>query len=245
MPALSPTRRSLLLGTLAGPLAGLDWARRPGLPAALAQNAPAPAARPAAPALVPRRLYFEEPERMALRLSPRGAMLAWLAPVDGVRNLWVAPADDPGQARPATRVTDRALSPSFNWAWTEKHVIVFREREGDENWRAVGVDIETGAMVPLTPERGVRAFHQQRARRFPTEMLFAHNGRDKRFFDLHRVDITTGASTLVYENNEYHRFYTDTRFDLRFAVRTRRDGSKEVKGRKADGSFAHFMDIPL
>jgi dipeptidyl aminopeptidase/acylaminoacyl peptidase len=172
-------------------------------------------------------------------------MLAWLAPVDGVRNLWVAPADEPAQARPVTRVTDRALAFNLTWAWTEKHVVVFREREGDENWRAVGVNVETGEMVPLTPERGVRAYHQQRARRFPTEMLFAHNARDKRFFDLYRIDITTGASTLVFENNEFYRLYTDPRFDLRFAARTRRDGSKEIKGRKSDGAFAPFMDIPL
>jgi hypothetical protein len=105
MPSSSPTRRSLLLGTLAAPLATLDATRlgllSPG--AARAQGAGAAASRLPTPALVPRRLYFEEPERAAVRLSPNGTMLAWLAPVDGVRNLWVAPADDPGQGRPVTR----------------------------------------------------------------------------------------------------------------------------------------------
>jgi hypothetical protein len=178
MSALSFNRRSLLLGTLAGPLAGLGSARRPGFPAALAQDA----ARPAAPALVPRRLFFEEPERMGLRLSPKGAMLAWRAGRRRAQPL--GRAGGRSRAGPAGDARHRrALSTSFNWAWTEKHVVVFRERDGDENWRAVSVNVETGEMVPLTPERGVRAFHQQRARRFPTDMLLAHNARDKRFFD--------------------------------------------------------------
>src|SRR4051794_1181458 len=132
----SPTRRSLLLGTLAAPFPALDEARLVGARAALAQNAPASSALPSSP-LIPRRLYFEEADRVRLRLSPKGTMLAWLAPLEGVRILWVAPADDPSQSRPVTRVADRALSLDFNWAWTEKHVVVFRERDGDENWRAL------------------------------------------------------------------------------------------------------------
>jgi dipeptidyl aminopeptidase/acylaminoacyl peptidase len=238
MATLPLTRRSLIATLAGGAAVAIE-------PAALARLAAARAEDAALAPLVPRRLYFEDAERTGVRLSPKGTMLAWLAPVDGVRNLWVAPVDDIGQARPATRVTDRAISFVFFWAWTEKHVVIFREEAGDENWRAIGIDIETGEAVPLTPERGVRAFHQQRGRRYPTEMLFVHNARDKRYFDLHRVDITTGASSLAFENNEFVRLYTDPRFALRFAARTRRDGAREYLERKPDGGWAPFLEVPL
>lgn len=202
------------------------------------------AAEPAAP-IVPRRLFFENPERAWLRMSPSGSKLAWLAPVDGVLNLWVAPADDVSQARPVTRATDRPISTYFVWALNDRHMLFFRDRDGDENWRAASVDIETGATVPLTPEHGVRSFFLQRSARQPTEMLVSHNARDKSFFDAHRVDIVTGRSSLVFENREFVRLYFDSGFDLRFGLRTRGDGSSEIMQRKEDASWVSFMEIPL
>jgi dipeptidyl aminopeptidase/acylaminoacyl peptidase len=194
--------------------------------------------------LVPRRLFFEDPERSSLRISPNGAWLAWRAPRDGVLNLWVAPIDALDQAQPVTRATDRAISSFFVWAWTDRHIVFFREHDGDENWRAACVDIETGTTVPLTPERGVLALFRQRSPQRPTEMQFVHNARDRRYLDVHHVDITSGRSSLVYENNEFARIYTDSAFDLRFALRTRRDGGSDILERRGD-AWASFAEVPL
>ena len=60
--------------------------------------------------LVARRVFFDNPDYSNVRVSPDGEQLAWLAPLDGVNNLWVAPVADPGAARPVTRVTDRNIS---------------------------------------------------------------------------------------------------------------------------------------
>ena len=195
--------------------------------------------------IVPRRLFFENPERASLRLSPNGTRLAWRAPLDGILNLWVSPVDDIGQARPVTRATDRAISSNFVWAWNDRHIVFFRDHDGDENWRAASVDIETGATVPLTPERGVSASFQRRSPQRPTEMLFTHNARDKRFFDLHHVDLATGRSSLVFENREFDGLHADRTFELRFGVRTHRDGSAQIMERKDDGSWSSFAEIPL
>ncbi len=59
-----------------------------------------------------------------------------------------------------TRVTDRNIGSAFAWAYTNKHIVFFREDKGDENWRAASViDIwhaTSGTILPLTPEHGVR-----------------------------------------------------------------------------------------
>ena len=60
--------------------------------------------------LLPRRVIFGNPERCVVRISPDGARIAFLAPVDGVLNLWVAPIDQIDDARPATAVTDRSAA---------------------------------------------------------------------------------------------------------------------------------------
>ena len=51
--------------------------------------------------LIPRRLLFGNPERTAPRISPDGKYLSWLAPADGVLNVWVAETGTPDRARPA------------------------------------------------------------------------------------------------------------------------------------------------
>ena len=44
--------------------------------------------------LIPRKTFFENANALNPRLSPDGRWLAWIAAVDGVMNVWVAPRDD-------------------------------------------------------------------------------------------------------------------------------------------------------
>ncbi|HYB69127.1 MAG TPA: S9 family peptidase, partial [Candidatus Bathyarchaeia archaeon] len=91
---------------------------------------------------MPRAVLFSDPDIVGARLSPDGRTVAYVAPVDGVRNLWVAPVDDLPSARPVTRVTERPIWSFFQWAYTSRHVVFFQEHDGDENWRASSVDIQ-------------------------------------------------------------------------------------------------------
>lgn len=69
-----------------------------------AVQAPAPMHKASAtaaphPTLIPREVIFGNPDRTALQVSPDGRNLSWLAPLDGVLNVYVAPAAAPEQAR--------------------------------------------------------------------------------------------------------------------------------------------------
>ena len=48
--------------------------------------------------LIPRSVLFGNPERIQPRISPDGGSLAWIAPKDGVLNVWVAPILAPADA---------------------------------------------------------------------------------------------------------------------------------------------------
>jgi dipeptidyl aminopeptidase/acylaminoacyl peptidase len=207
------------------------------------------AARPLAaavsPELIPRRLFFGNPDCNGVRVSHDGKNLAYLAPLNGVENLWLAPVDHPQSGRPLTQVTDRNLGSYFAWAHTNRHVVYFQERDGDENWRASSIDIDTGAIVKLTPERKVRSFIQETDRKFPDQMLFRYNARDRRMFDLFRINVVTGASELVFENREYPYLLTDSSFRLRLGIRYARNGDAEVFERRDDGAWVPFTTVPI
>ena len=52
-----------------------------------------PAAASKATPLIPRAVLFGNPERAGLQISPDGTMLSYLAPHNGVLNVWVKPID--------------------------------------------------------------------------------------------------------------------------------------------------------
>ena len=67
----------------------------------------AQAKSPAPVPLIERAKFFGNPTRTAGRISPDGKWLSWIAPRDGVLNVWVAPLSDLSKARPMTAETKR------------------------------------------------------------------------------------------------------------------------------------------
>jgi dipeptidyl aminopeptidase/acylaminoacyl peptidase len=188
--------------------------------------------------LLPRRLIFGNPERAIVRISHDGSWIAFLAPVDGVLNLWIGRIDRIEDARPVTKVTDRNLGLWIVWMHDDRHVLFFRDTAGDENWCAYAIDAESGDVRALTPETGVTCGVQQQSRDFPSELLLRHNGRDKRHFDLYRVNVATGDSWLIERNEEgFNGYFTDQQFRVLFAVRIKEDGWVEYLRRGNEGRW--------
>ena len=210
-----------------------------------ARNLTAWAAVAGAPPLVPREIFFGNPDALSPRLSPDGTRLAYIAPVDGVRNLWVAPLGDLAAARPLTRARARPIGGFYRWAFTNRHIVFFEDKDGDENWRAASVDVESGAVVPLTPSSGVRAYVQETSRRFPRAMLFSHNARDKERFDVYRIDVVSGRSELVFVNHWFAGVFTDSAFRIRVASRFLEDGSREWVEREKNGAWRWLTSVPV
>ena len=73
------------------------------------------------PPLIPRTVIFGNPERADPQISPDGSRLAYLAPLDGVLNVWVSAMGEE-DAEPVTRDTDRGVRIYF-WAHDGRHVL--------------------------------------------------------------------------------------------------------------------------
>jgi dipeptidyl aminopeptidase/acylaminoacyl peptidase len=89
----------------------------------------------------------------------------------------------------------------------------------------------------------VTCFIQQHSRHFPSELLIGHNGRDRRYFDIYRVHVASGESTLVEANEGFAGYFTDQRFRVRYAVRRGDDGEIEYLQPGTDGGWELFARI--
>ena len=150
--------------------------------------------------LIPRKTLFGNPERTEVRISHDGERISYLAPVDGVMNVFVAPVDVIEDARPVTQDTDRGIRIYF-WTYNSGYLLYVQDRGGNENWHVYAVDLETAETRDLTPYEGVNAIPQALSETYPDEALIAINRRDPELHDVYRVNILTGESRLIVEND--------------------------------------------
>jgi dipeptidyl aminopeptidase/acylaminoacyl peptidase len=179
-------------------------------------------------------VLFGNPERLNPRIAPDGERVAWIAPHDGVLNVWVAPLEG-GEARVVTDDRDRGIR-VFHWAHDNRHLLYLQDRGGDENWRLHDVDLETGDTRDLTPYENVQARVDHLDKRFPNDVLVGLNRDDERFHDPYRLDLRTGALEQVLENRRFIAFVADHEFRIRAAVEPTPDAGFVVHVRDGDGS---------
>ena len=209
------------------PVAAAESAEPASADPASAAPAPAPSLAPAASTLIPRRVIFG-PDHLRVRVSPDGTKLGWLAPVNGVRNVWVAPAGDLSAARPVTQEVARHIH-WWDWSPTGGQVLYTQDRNGDENTHVYWVDLSGGQTSDLTPGRGVRSTVETTSLKDPRHVVIGQNARDPRVVDLHLVDVTTGENTLLAENEgDYSSWTVDNHLKVTGAHRANSDGSLDI-----------------
>ena len=195
--------------------------------------------------LISRETLFGNPEKTQARLSPDGAQLSYLAPVDGVLNVWVGPVDDPEAAKPVTNDTGRGVR-SYVWAYTGNDILYVQDKGGDENWHLYRVNLDSGETTDLTPIDGVQAQLQEVSPELPGEVLVGLNDRNPELHDLYRVNLKSGRRELVYKNEEgFIDFVTDDFYEVYFGVRAKEDGGNEMLRRTREGDWERFIDIGM
>jgi dipeptidyl aminopeptidase/acylaminoacyl peptidase len=198
--------------------------------------------------LIPRSVLFGNPERTSPEISPDGGSLAWIAPRDGVLNLWVAPVGEPGvdwtAARPITEDTDRGIR-SFAWARDGQHVLYVQDVGGDENWRLYDVDPATLARRDLTPFEGIHATIIGTSKRRPDEVLVGVNADNPQLHDVYRLHLSSGELVKEIANPGYAGWLADEDLVVRCALAPVPDGSFNVLVRDSgDDEFRHLLTIP-
>jgi dipeptidyl aminopeptidase/acylaminoacyl peptidase len=190
----------------------------------LATCIPAAAQAPApAPPLIERAKLFGNPSKAGGRISPDGKWLSWVAPRDGVLNVWVAPAADPSRARALTAEKTRPLRGAF-WSPDSKTLFYIQDKGGDENFLLYGVDVVSGKQSTYTPFEKTRVSIVKISSKVKDRILVGVNNRDPKWHDVYSLDLASGTLRLVFQNEGYGGFVADEMLNLRIAEKSRPDG---------------------
>ena len=195
--------------------------------ALLATSAVAAAQPLAGVPLIPREALFGNPEKVTGRISPDGKWLSWIAPRDGVLNIWVAPSTDIAKAKPVTAEKERPIRQYF-WSPDSRQLLYVNDKGGDENFLLYGVDVASGAERKLTPFEKTRVQVVGVSPLVKDRILVGLNNRDAKWHDVHSLDLASGKLTPVLMNmGGYAGFLTDAKLVIRGAVKTRPDGGAD------------------
>jgi dipeptidyl aminopeptidase/acylaminoacyl peptidase len=218
--------------------------------------------------LIPREKLFGNPEKASPRLSPDGRRLAYLAPDEGVLNVWVGPVDKPAAARPVTHDRKRGIR-TFFWTYTNQQILYLQDSGGNENFHVYRVDLDTtkdpdrqghvarppnveaakesgiGAKTTdLTPLENVRAEIIEVSHRIPGAILVGLNDRDAEVHDVYRLDLASGRRELVQKNTEHFaEWVTDLDFHVRFGSKLTEDGDTLLMQPDGKGGWKTFLTI--
>jgi dipeptidyl aminopeptidase/acylaminoacyl peptidase len=183
--------------------------------------------------LIPRETIFGNPRYVSPRLSPDGRHLAYLAPSEGVLNLWVRTVGKDDD-RAVTQDERRGIH-TYLWAKNGEQLLYVQDRDGDENWHLYAVGLAGGEPLDLTPVEGVRVQPIATANDFPDEILVGLNDRMPQLHDVYRVSTRTGERELVAQNDMgAMSWIADHRLKLRVARVPNAHGGYELLVRQDD-----------
>lgn len=175
-------------------------------------------------------------------MSHDGRSISYLAPVDGVLNVWAGPADRISDARPITHDGKRGIRAHF-WAFDGETILYLQDREGDENWQVYAVDRAGGEARSLTPLAGVQARVTRLSHRIPGSIVVGLNDRNPELHDLHVVDLASGKASLLERNEGFSGFALDDDYNVLLGDRMLPDGGRAIE-RRTQGAWQPFLSIP-
>ncbi|EKE00837.1 MAG: hypothetical protein ACD_21C00267G0012, partial [uncultured bacterium] len=197
---------------------------------------------PALTPLISRKILFGNPEKTLPLISPDGKNIAFLATFHGVLNIWVANSNNLAQAKPITREHKRDIQ-YYCWSFNNDYLLYTQDRDGDENFHLYSVNLKTGVTRDLTAFPSVRVMIINVSQQLPNEILIGLNKRDPRWFDIYRLNITTGQLTLVEENNRFSGFTADDKLQLRLAKQPTVDNATEYYIKDSKNKWKLFEKV--
>ncbi|MFO7882899.1 MAG: S9 family peptidase [Kosmotogaceae bacterium] len=178
--------------------------------------------------IIPRKVLFGNPDKASPSISPDGKHIAFLAPKDGVLNVWIAPIENPDDARPITDDRKRGIR-FYEWARTNQYLFYIQDKDGDENWHLFTVNIRNGKTHDLTPFENIQVRILKSSPKFPKKIIVGINRRDPQWHDPYELNIETGKLEPMFENNGFADFEFDDDYNIVFGYQPVPEGIKIMK----------------
>jgi len=188
--------------------------------------------------LLPLRDFFRNAEQAGHQISPDGRFLSYTAPYERRMNVFVRPL----AGGEATRVTSETARDISGYFWKGNRIVYVKDFGGDENFHVVVADLDGSALKDLTPGENVRAEIVDDLEDDDNHLILSHNRRDAEVFDVYRVDLRSGAETLIAQNpGNITSWGTDHDGKLRVAGSTDGVDSTMLYRASEDDEFAPIL----
>ncbi|MGY6658669.1 S9 family peptidase [Amycolatopsis sp. TRM77291] len=192
--------------------------------------------------VIPRVDLFGNPEHITPSISPDGRWLAWVAPHEGVLNVWVRHVDTDDDARPVTADRDRGIR-EYAWAPDSDHILYLRDQGGDENSHLYTVSVRSGDVRDLTPFDGVKAVLLAQDLQITDRVLIGLNDTNPQLHDVYELHLETGDLVKVLDNPGLLGFVADSQLNVRAGVRPNQDGGRTIMVREVDGEWRPVLTV--
>lgn len=177
--------------------------------------------------LIPRELLFGNPQKTHPTLSPDGTKLAYVAPYNGVLNVWVKSLDRDDD-RVVTNNTSRGIH-HYSWTYDNQSILYMYDSNGKENHQIYRCNLQTNIVTCLTPYENVQARISDYRKEFPDRLLIEMNKDNPAYFDVYELNLKTSACTLIFKNpGDVVESFADHDMAIRGITKPLSDGGYEV-----------------
>jgi dipeptidyl aminopeptidase/acylaminoacyl peptidase len=202
--------------------------------------------------LIPLKVLLSPPTVQAVEISPDGKMISFIAPLDGVANLFVAPANAPASRRAITRYQARGLqvydvsgNVIYRWTADSTRIVYLQDHDGDESWNIYRVDVASGESKNLKPIPHAQVRMVATSPKHPREALIGINDRDPKWHDVYSLNLSTGERRLVYKNDRFVYYIADNELRLRLGMEVADDGGARYYKSADGGNWQLFATLSM
>jgi hypothetical protein len=196
------------------------------------------------PALIPRKAIFTNPDKEQVMLSPDGKWIGYRALANGTMNLWIAPVSDPAKARAVITQNGQSGAPVVDYRWAYLGGRVLYRVPTDEGAHVFLLKLASGESRDLTPGKGVVAFIERFSPDHLEEALLRVKEPAQANFDYRRVNLRTGAATVVFKNERgFERVLFDDDWRPRVGVSRKPDAGFELLQPNSAGEWISFASF--
>ena len=141
--------------------------------------------------------FFRNPQRSDVKISPDGRHIALLQPWKNRKNIFIHKIG----GNDIERISDAVNRDIAGYLWANNERIVYaQDNDGDENFQLYAVNYNGRKEKQLTDFKNTKVILINALKNNDDEMLICLNQRDKRIFDVYRININTGELVMVAKN---------------------------------------------
>ena len=141
--------------------------------------------------------FMSNPGNFGYQLSPDGNYISYASAWESRSNVFVKEMNSEKEPVRVTSSTDRDIA---GFIWKDDNILYLKDNAGDENYHIYSSSFSGAKEQDLTPYPNVVAYPVDILHGVEDHILIMMNKEDATAFDLYKLNVKTGKTTLVAKN---------------------------------------------